>query len=260
MTIADHYESGITSMFDFAFADSNGKIITVIRSAGNEKMVSSYATALEKADTTYREKNPDYIDAPFLSNHDVGRIAGFCGQDPHKVKLAGAMNLFMSGSAFIYYGEEIGMTGSGNDPSKRAPMYWNEARDSGTTQPPPECTVPETYPFASLEQQRKDDASIYNYYRQAIAIRQAVPAISHGRTVAETALNKGCVSAFRKIWEGEECIILMNISPEIATVDLTQYAAWELAAQLCTDQEKVTFADTALQLPAYAVAVLIPKN
>jgi glycosidase len=259
-TITDYYESGITSIFNFAFGDTSGKIISVIRGAGNPAVVSTFATALEKADKAYAGNNPNYIDAPFLSNHDVGRIAGFCNKDMQKTKLAGAMNLFMSGSAFIYYGEEIGMTGAGNDPSKRAPMYWNAARNDGTTQPPPECIVPGEYPFGSLQEQRDDDASVYNYYRQAIAIRQAVPAISHGRTVAETALNKGCVSAFRKIWEGEECIILMNISPEIATVDLTQYAAWELAAQLCTDQEKVTFADTALQLPAYAVAVLIPKN
>jgi glycosidase len=259
-TITDYYESGITSIFNFAFGDTSGKIISVIRGAGNPAVVSTFATALEKADKAYAGHNPNYIDAPFLSNHDVGRIAGFCNKDMQKTKLAGAMNLFMSGSAFIYYGEEIGMTGAGNDPSKRAPMYWNAARNDGTTQPPPECIVPGEYPFGSLQEQRDDDASVYNYYRQAIAIRQAVPAISHGRTVAETALNKGCVSAFRKIWEGEECIILMNISPEIATVDLTQYAAWELAAQLCTDQGKVTFADTALQLPAYAVAVLIPKN
>lgn len=259
-TITDYYESGINSIFNFAFGDTSGKIISVIRGAGNPAVVSTFATALEKADKAYAGNNPNYIDAPFLSNHDVGRIAGFCSKHMQKTKLAGAMNLFMSGSAFIYYGEEIGMTGAGNDPSKRAPMYWNAARNDGTTQPPPECIIPEEYPFGSLQEQRGDDASLYNYYRQAIAIRQAVPAISHGRTVAETALNKGCVSAFRKNWEGEECIVLMNISPEMATVDLTQYAAWDLAAQLCTDQEKATRADAALQLPAYAVAVLIPKN
>ena len=257
-TIADYYESGITSIFDYAFGDANGKIITVIRSAGNPKVVSTYATALEKADTTYLEKNPSYIDAPFLSNHDVGRIAGFCAQDMQKTKLAGAMNLFMSGSVFIYYGEEIGMTGSGNDPSKRAPMYWNTARDNGTTQPPPECSVPETYPFGSLEEQQKDDGSVYNYYRQAIAIRTAIPAISHGRTTAETALNKGCVSAFRKNWNGEECVVLMNISGETASVDLTDYASWSMAAQLCTDAEKCAMEDSSLQMPAYGVAILIP--
>ena len=259
-TITEYYESGITSIFNFAFGDANGKIISVIRGAGQERIVSTYATALEKADKAYGEMNPSYIDAPFLSNHDVGRIAGFCARDPQKTKLAGAMNLFMSGSAFIYYGEEIGMIGAGNDPSKRAPMYWNDARDAGTTQPPPECTVPETYPFGSLETQKGDDTSVYNYYRQAIAIRNAIPAISHGRTTAEEGLNKGCVSAFRKNWNGEECIVLMNISPETATVDLTGYGDWTLAAQLCTDQEKVSSMDGRMEMPAYAVAVLIPQK
>ena len=259
-TVADYYASGITSIFNFPFGEANGKIISVIRGAGNAKTVSTYATALEKADKAYGEKNPSYIDAPFLSNHDVGRIAGFCAQDPAKTKLAGAMNLFMSGSVFIYYGEEIGMTGAGNDPSKRAPMYWNSARNEGTTQPPPECAIPEKYPFGSLEEQRGDDGSIYNYYRQAIAIRNAVPAISHGRTTAETALNKGCVSAFRKTWGTEDCIVLMNISPEGANVDLTGYAGWLLGAQLCVDTQSCSYEGETLQMPAYAVAVLLPQK
>lgn len=259
-TITDYYESGITSIFNFAFGDANGKIITVIRGAGNPSVVSTYATALEKADKAYGEKNPTYIDAPFLSNHDVGRIAGFCAKDPDKTKLAGAMNLFMSGSAFVYYGEEIGMTGPGNDPSKRAPMYWNTTGDQGTTQPPPGCTIPETYPFGSQQEQRSDDLSVYNYYRQAIAIRKAIPAISHGRITAETTLNKGCVSAFRKNWDGKQCIVLMNISSEAAAVDVSGYEDWTLAAQLCTGTEQVSREDATLQLPAYGVAVLIPNN
>lgn len=255
-----YYESGITSIFNYPFGDSTGKIIKVIRGAGNAATVTTFATALEKADKAYLGANPDYIDAPFLSNHDVGRIAGFCGGDAAKTKLAGAMNLLMSGSAFVYYGEEIGMTGSGNDPSKRAPMYWNAARDSGTTQPPPECDLPESYPFGSLEEQRFDDDSVYNYYRQLIAIRQAIPAISHGRTTAETALNTGCVSAFRKTWGEESCIVLMNISPETSQADLSGYGDWTLVASLSADGSPITQSGTTLTLPPYGTAVLIPAK
>lgn len=256
--VTRYYESGITSIFNYPFGDSTGKIIKVIRGAGNAATVTTFATALEKADKAYLGANPDYIDAPFLSNHDVGRIAGFCGGDAAKTKLAGAMNLLMSGSAFVYYGEEIGMTGSGNDPSKRAPMYWNTQRDSGTTQPPPECVLPESYPFGSLEEQRFDDDSVYNYYRQLIAIRQAIPAISHGRTTAETALNTGCVSAFRKTWGEESCIVLMNISPETSRADLSAYADWTMAASLSAEGTPITLEGTALVLPPYGTAVLLP--
>ena len=257
--VTAYYESGITSIFNYPFGDSSGKIVSVIRGADNPTTVSTYATALEKADKAYLGSNPDYIDAPFLSNHDVGRIAGFCGQDLEKTKLAGAMNLFMGGSAFVYYGEEIGMAGSGNDPSKRAPMYWNGAGDGGTTQPPPECTVP-AHPFPSLEEQRNEDGSIYNYYRQAIAIRNAIPAIARGRVTAETGLNTGCVSAYRKIWNDQSCIIMINIASQPATVDLTDYGFWEVAATLLTGETDIALSENALELPAYAVALLTPKK
>lgn len=258
-TITEYYESGITSIFDYPFGNSDGKIVDVLRGAGNPAMVSTYATALEKADKAYLGSNGNYIDAPFLSNHDVGRIAGFVSGDEAKIKLAGAMNVFMSGSVFIYYGEEIGMPGSGNDPSKRAPMYWNQNRDKGTTDLPPECVLPKEYPLGSLEEQKKDSDSVYNYYRQAIAIRNALPVISHGRTTAEVALNQGCVSAQRKMWNDERCIILMNIDAETAKVDLSQYSDWELCASLSANGKNVKLNGTELTLPAYGVAVLIPK-
>lgn len=255
-TIADYYASGIPSIFNFAFGDSSGKITAVLRGVDNEKTVSSFATAQEKADKAFRANNPDYIDAPFLSNHDTGRIAGFCNRDENKMKLAGAMNLMMSGSAFLYYGEELGMPGSGNDPSKRAPMVWNEARDNGTTNPPPECQLPESYPLGSLETQREDDDSIFNYYRRAIALRRQYPVISHGIPTAETALNVGCVSATRKTWGEESCIILMNISTAQKQCDLSDYSDFTLVGSLTVDETPITQSGTQLTLPPYAVAVL----
>ncbi len=255
-TIADYYASGIPSIFNFAFGDSSGKITAVLRGVDNEKTVSSFATAQEKADKAFRANNPDYIDAPFLSNHDTGRIAGFCNRDENKMKLAGAMNLMMSGSAFLYYGEELGMPGSGNDPSKRAPMVWNEARDNGTTNPPPECQLPESYPLGSLETQREDDDSIFNYYRRAIALRRSYPVISHGIPTAETALNVGCVSATRKTWGEESCIILMNISTAQKQCDLSDYSDFALVGSLTVDETPITQSGTQLTLPPYAVAVL----
>lgn len=256
--VTAYYESGISSIFNYPFGNSDGKITAVIRGAGNASMVSTYATALEKADKAYLESNPDYIDAPFLSNHDVGRITGFALRDEYKTKLAGAMNILMGGSVFIYYGEELGMAGSGNDPSKRVAMYWNDSGE-GMTQLPPEASAQE-HPFGSLESQRTDDASIYNYYRQAIAIRKAIPAISHGRVTAETKLNTGCISAQRKTWGSEECIILMNIAPEAAQADLTDYADWALAASLSVDGNAIIQEGADLHLPAYGVAILIPER
>ena len=256
--LCEYYTSGMTSFFNFPFGNSDGVILDTLRGAGRGSAVEKFARTLEKAHTSYAEGNPNYIDAPFLSNHDVGRIASFCARDEYKTKLAGAMNLMMSGSAFIYYGEEIGMVGGGNDPSKRAPMYWNAARDNGTTNPPPECELPESYPFGSLEEQLYDDNSVYNYYRQLIAIRKALPVISHGVTTAEAGLNAGCISAQRKTWGDESCIVLINIDSDAAQVDLSGYADWTLAATLSADGGAIAMEGTTLNMAPFGLAVLLP--
>ena len=255
-TLPDYYASGMTSFFNFPFGNSDGKIVATLRAAGNGNMVQKHVPALVRLQDEFLARNPDYIDAPFLSNHDVGRIAGFMNRDPVKTKLAGAMNILMSGSCFIYYGEEIGMIGSGNDPSKRAPMYWNTARDNGTTNPPLECTLPEEYPNGSLEEQLTDDDSVYNYYRQAIAIRNSMPVIARGTVSVEEALNVGCISAQRKTWGHESCIIVMNIAPDSASVDLSEYDGWTVAATLSADGTSVERNGADLRMGAFGVAIL----
>ena len=63
-SITKYYDSKITSIFNFAFGDASGKLIQVLRGAGNPGQVSTWATALEKADTAYLGANADSIDAP----------------------------------------------------------------------------------------------------------------------------------------------------------------------------------------------------
>ena len=84
--------------------------------------------------------------------------------------------------------------------------------------------------------------------------------LSHGRTTAETALNTGCVSAFRKTWDGENAIVLMNLDSQAAQTDLSGYADWELAAALSATGEEITLADGTLNLPAWGTAVLVPAK
>lgn len=259
--IAEYYKSGFTSIFNYPFGNYSGKLMNVVNGQGNAAMVSTWSKALNTAHSAYLAANPDYIDAPFLSNHDVGRIYDFAGGDSLRIKMAGALNLFMSGSAFVYYGEELGMPGGDNDPSQRGPMYWNAERNSGMTTPPPGCVLPSVgYPLGSYEQQRTDESSVYNYYREAIAIRNALPMIARGTTTVETGLNMGTLSAMRKNWDGKECIILMNINDEAASCDLSGYTDWKVAATLSANGESIAMDGTALNMAAYGIAVLIPNK
>ena len=60
--------------------------------------------------------------ATFLSNHDQERVMSYFKGDPIKAKLAASVLLTTPGTPFVYYGEEIGMTGNKPDEQIRTPM------------------------------------------------------------------------------------------------------------------------------------------
>ena len=84
--------------------------------------------------------------------------------------------------------------------------------------------------------------------------------ISHGRVTVEEALNVNCISAQRKTWNGQECIILMNINSAAAQVDLTGYEDWSVAASLSADGNEISRSGAVLDLPAFGIVILIPNK
>lgn len=260
-TIEQYYESGFTSIFNYPLGDDVGELAKTVNYRGNALKAGQWAELLEKCGNDYASANPNYIDALFTSNHDVGRIYNFCSGDEPRVKLAGGLNLFTGGSAFVYYGEEIGMPGGTDDPDQRAPMYWNKDRTNGVTTPAPDCNLPSAgYPLGSVEEQIDDPTSVYSYYKEAIAIREALPVIARGKNTVEKDLNKECISAVRKTWNDETCIILTNFNNEAGTADLSAYSDWKLVATLSADGNSITLDGTTLNMAAYGIAILVPNN
>ena len=103
--IADYYASGTPSMFNFDAGTAKGALVNAVRKGDPVSLVNS----MLKYQNDFSQKNPDYIDAPFLSNHDMARIANTLVNDPDKIKTAAGLLMTMNGSPFVYYGEEIGM-------------------------------------------------------------------------------------------------------------------------------------------------------
>src|SRR5262245_58700249 len=70
---------------------------------------------------------------PFLTNHDMKRVATDLKGDAGKLRSAAAVMLTLPGTPFIYYGEEIAMeNGPGDaDEEKRTPMPWDATERGG---------------------------------------------------------------------------------------------------------------------------------
>lgn len=255
--IDKYYTSGITSIFDYCYGAAQGYLMNAINTAGNGTSGSTLASRFVSTQNAYLESNPDMINAPFLSNHDCGRIAGFAQRKPGKMKMAAALNVFMSGSSFTYYGEEIGMVGSGKDENLRAPMYWSEfAGAEGICQGPPDMDEV-TQEFESVESQMKDTFSMYWYYRNAFHIKNVYPEIARG-LVEAVEVEDGDVCAIKKTYNGETIYILFNLAEEETTVTLSKaaYSYEGLVASLEIDENKVKMEGETVTLPAYGVAVI----
>ena len=255
-SIAQLYTSGIDSLFNFPFADSEG----IIRQVMNDSYAASdYVQAMVSAEEAYRAANQDYVDAPFYTNHDMGRSSGYYPLDDGPVtKMAYALSLFMPGDSFVYYGEEIGMKGAGKDENKRAPMYWSDdAEAAGMCVGPPDMDEVQMK-FPSLEDQMADDLSLWRWFREVVHVRRAFPAIARGVTEAVDSVSDENVAAFiRRSDDDEDVLVVMNLRDQATTKDISVVGdGLRLAAVLNTSEEPITFEGGNLSLPAYSIAVL----
>ena len=253
--IAQLYGSGIDSLFDFPFANNEGFIANIVN--GSYK-ASDYVKGMLLAKNAYAETNPDFVDAPFYTNHDMGRSAGYYTNDEGPVtKMAYALSLFMTGNSFVYYGEEIGMKGAGKDENKRAPMYWSDdEKDADMCDGPPNMDDVKMK-FPSLADQMQDDLSIWRWFKEVIRVRNAFPAIARGTTEGADSISDEKVAAFfRRSASDGDLLIVMNLRGETVEKDLTAVGeGLTLAAVLNTNEENITYTDGALTLPAYSIAV-----
>ena len=259
-TYAQYCASGV-SCFNFSFGDSDGVIPNTVKHIGSAT-ASSYGRAIEELQQTLSEYNPDYIDAPFYTNHDMGRAAGhyFSEYAASQTKMAQALNLLMSGSSFLYYGEELGMKGSGKDENKRAPMYWSDDPDYAGLCDGPQDMENFDMKYASYEDQSADGDSIFWFVAQALRLRSAFPAIARGTAVFEEALSGDNLCVLRKTWNGEEVLLVFNISETAQSLDLSGVMiagnAPAIGGVLVTAAEEPALEDGMLSLPMYSVAVL----
>ena len=271
-TIAQLYGSGIDSLFDFPFSGNEGFIANIIN--GTYK-ASDDVKGMLLAQEAYSSANPDYVDAPFYTNHDMARSAGYYAADDGPVtKMAYAMSLFMTGNSFVYYGEEIGMKGAGKDENKRAPMYWSDDPDD-----PDMCAGPpdmDEFPmkFPSAAEQMKDNLSLWTWFREVIRVRNAFPAIARGTTEGVDSLSDDNVAAFmRRDPENGDLLIVMNLRADTAVKEMTGVvsaadgvdstgaeSSLTLAAVLNTGEEDITYEQGVLTLPGYSIAVFTSND
>jgi glycosidase len=170
---------GFPAVLDFAFAQA-------LRETVGQGKGTNILTEMFDGDVLYEGGEEAALALPtFLGNHDMGRFSTLVKADrPEigqeellaRVKLAHAMLLTLRGSPVIYYGDEQGFVGDGNDQAAREDMFpsrtasYNDNDLIGTDATTAQGNFDESHPLFEL-------------IAEFSAIRRANPALSRGRQV-----------------------------------------------------------------------------
>ena len=157
----------------------------------------------------------------------------------------------MSGSSFAYYGDEIGMVGSGVDPNKRIGMLWTSDKLDGYCANPPGVTKAE-YIFDDVASQLKNEYSILNYYKNANYLRSSYEVIKKGDYSFK---DYDSISILTKKYNDKEVTIAINFSQEEKEASLdNKYNLKEVLTVNKNDQVKIN--GNNIKMSGYSIAII----
>ena len=186
--------------FEFDLASS-------IVAAVNQGSAAGLRTQLNLVTTRY----PRLQYATFLTNHDQNRVFEALSSNPARMKQAAALYLTMPGVPFLYYGEEVGMAGTGSDEDKRRPMQWTAGSQAGFSTGSPWRSVNANYAQFNVATQQADPSSLLNHYKKLIGLRNAHETLRKGYYLPATA-SAPPVLAYARVYGQEAVLVAANLS------------------------------------------------
>ena len=197
------------------------KLMGGIRSF-NKKYLTSMA---DSAFSIFPKGNHEVV---FIDNHDLPRFASQVHGNVAKLKIGAALTLLLGQTPSIYYGQELAMTsGNGqnnwgmtdaNQIPEREAFEWYKS-DTGrgmalwykNSGPWWDSTNLKPDDGISLEEEKPNPNSIYNFYKKVIRIRKNNSVISTGKFETITN-NNNSVFSYQRYDAENAIIVVVNLS------------------------------------------------
>jgi alpha-amylase len=151
---------------------------------------------------------PDQRFATFLTNHDQTRTMTVLGGDLPAARLAATALLAMPGVPFVYYGEELGVTGTKPDERLRAPMPWSSGSGGGFTTGTSWETFADDPAVLNVAAAQADPDSLLQTYRLLIGLRRDHAALAHGDLVPINAEPRSVVAFVRQAGDDRVLVVI----------------------------------------------------
>ena len=191
-----YYPDQLDAYFTFEAADA---ILMSVRDGSSKHLLAPLLRM--------QSQLPPYRYSPFLRNHDQTRTMTALGNDMPRARLAAQLLLTLPGLPYVYYGEEIGMTGDKPDPRLRTPMQWTPSTAAGfTTGLVWEPLQPDSL-TANVKVQDTDRASLLNLYRRLIHLRSTNSALGAGTLIPLTTSTDAAAAWVRR--DGSRMVLVV---------------------------------------------------
>ena len=197
-----------------------------------------------------------------IENHDEPRgVSHYIPKDEindKSKKLLALINIMVKGIPFIYQGQEIGMENTvfnsiddvddistldqysialqaglskeealnavakHSRDNARTPMPWNSTDNAGFTTGNPWLKINPSYKEINVEENLKDEKSIFNFYKELIYLRKSdryKDSLSYG-SFDRVDVNDEYLMAFTRVGEVSKVLVLANFQNKEAVVDI----------------------------------------
>lgn len=239
------YAKGLPALFNF---DLGSNVISILTSGQDTvHLIDRYVNQID----FFKSYNPEFLDAPILTNHDQNRIMSQLGNQLEKAKVAASILLTLPGTPYLYYGEELGMRGTKPDEFIREPFLWGDERFT-TRWMTPKFNVKDS--VEDVVTQRKDTNSLLNHYKKLIAYRNSSKPLTYGSIEPVNDL-PATVVALKRSFDSKSVIIFHNISDREVKVELTEGLEEFRNIEFASD-DYISFKENELILPAYSTVIL----
>jgi len=145
----------------------------------------------------FQRAEPAWRWAPFQRNHDQTRTMTALGNDTAGAKIAATILLTLPGVPFIYYGEEIGMTGDKPDERLRTPMQWTGTSAGFTSGTPWEAGQVDSL-TTNVARESRASGSLLSFYRRLLRERLKSSALRNGELVPVPTDNEAILAYIRR--------------------------------------------------------------
>jgi alpha-amylase len=204
-TVLPYYPDQLDAYFAFELSDA---LLDAVRTSTAQRLLAAY-TRMQRAMPANRW-------SPFQRNHDQTRTVTALGGDLRAARLSAELLFTLPGVPFVYYGEELGMTGDKPDPRLRTPMHWTAGRAAGfTTGAAWEPLQPDSA-TANVAVQNADPGSMLNHYRRLIQLRSSNRALGAGDFLALESSDPA-VAAFLRRDGSRAVLVVANLATTART-------------------------------------------